>query len=157
MYWTRYQQWVVYSLRVTSSEHENHFYRGSGGGCVLNEVKDKRVSLHWMHWTSYCIKPVSFERACSLDDEIHIDRSFCWLKPCFCQFQSRRKRARAYSISRPRAGDGCQDAAKASVWCVAAVLRWEGDTFKCGLADCTKLSNMEIYDNQNMPHISILL
>ena len=44
-----------------------------------------------MHWTRYRMKHVSFERACSIDDENHNARNFCWWIPYFCQLQSRQE------------------------------------------------------------------
>ena len=47
------------------------------------------------------MKPISFERACSINDEVHNARNFCWWDPCFCQLQSRQEeRARTQSAAR---------------------------------------------------------
>ena len=117
MHWTRYQRWVVYSLRVTSREYENQALPMFWRWVCPPRGERQRVSMHWMHWTSYRMKPVSFERASSMEDENHNVRNFCWWIPFFCQLQSRRKRARVYS-----AGNSCQGAAEASgvwQWCSA--------------------------------------
>ena len=46
------------------------------------------------------MKPVSFERACSIDDENHSARNFCWWKLYFCQLQStQEERARTQSAA----------------------------------------------------------
>ena len=47
------------------------------------------------------MEPVSFERACSIDDVNHNARNVCWWDACFCQLRSRQEeRARAQSAAR---------------------------------------------------------
>ena len=47
------------------------------------------------------MRPVSFERACSIDVENYNARNFCWWDACFCQLQSRQEeRARTQSAAR---------------------------------------------------------
>ena len=67
------------------------------------------------------MKPVSFERACSIDAENHNDRRFCWWMHFADGFKvGRGERART-SVGRPRAGNAAR--ARQRRQCVTIALR----------------------------------
>ena len=62
------------------------------------------------------MEPVSFEKACIIDDENHKVRNICLLMHVSVSFKVGRRSA-LYSLGRPRAGNGCQGASEAfDVW-----------------------------------------
>ena len=58
------------------------------------------------------MKLVSFERECSLDDENHNDRCFCWWVQFTVSFKVGRGERARMSVGRLGTGNGCELAAE---------------------------------------------